>query len=636
MDINTLTLLLVLTPLVFGALFLFSSNKSYYKVLSYLLFLCGTVLSITLAFHGSYTLPIKGSSFTTIETIITVCEFAIIAFLFYVTIKYKRWGTLALVFIQTGITLYTLFNGRKVENAFFKADTLTIVMILIVNIVGTLIVVFANGYITKYEQHRGMKSRQKFFYSVICMFLAAMNGMVLSDSLSWMYFFWEITTLASFLLISYNKDQEGWNSGFRALFLNLLGGLSFAVGNILLSNHDIFTLSGIVSKGQAAVAIPVLLLCIAGFVKSAQVPFQSWLLGAMVAPTPVSALLHSSTMVKAGVFLIIKLSPAYAGTKLGTLICVYAAFSFFICSAIAVSQRNAKRILAYSTVANLGLIISCAGLGTTTAVSAAMLLLIFHAISKALMFLCAGQIEHTIGSRDVEDMPGLINKAPLLTVIAAFGMFSMLLPPFGVLISKWLSIEAAAKNPLITILVVLGSALTTVFWVKWMGTILSSSVKKVTEKAPTPFDIFFPLITLCLSIITASIFITQIFDKFVSPEIIELFPHKANALSISADKVITPIGSFNDLIVFIAMIAAVLLYLLLRNAFVGKAKIKDIYMCGENNVADDKLCFRNGLGNTDHAVVNNIYLYKVLDEKLLTKGAYAISIAIIIIAFIIH
>lgn len=634
MDTNTLTLLLIIVPLIMAVIFLISNNKALYKVLSYLLFVSGAVLSILLAFNGSSKIVFEGSSFGIIETIILVCEIALILFMLWVSVKYKRWGTFCLVLVSIALTIYTQFFTKKVETGVFNIDKLSLVMVLIVNIVGTLILVFANGYISEYEHHRGMKSRQKLFYSVICVFLAAMNGLVLSDSLSWMYFFWEITTVSSFLLISYNKDQEAWNSGFRALFLNLIGGISFAVGIIILNGMDISTLTQVIQHGKSAVLIPVLLLCIAGFAKSAQVPFHSWLLGAMVAPTPVSALLHSSTMVKAGVFLIIKLSPAYSGTMLGYIIAIYGAFSFFLCSAIAISQRNAKRVLAYSTIANLGLIISCAGLGSTIAVSAAILLLIFHAVSKALLFLTTGQIEHTIGSRDIEDMHGLINKAPLLTGIAAFGMFSMLLPPFGVLVSKWLSMEASVTNPLVTLFVVLGSALTTVYYVKWMGTVLTSSVTPVKDKAKPVFTIYFPLLSLCTLATAASIFITQVFDAFVRPEIISLFSSKTNALSITADKVVSPVGSFNDLAVFIALIVAVVGYLFIRKFFVSSAKVKSIYMCGENNIAEDRKSFRNGLGGQSTANVSNMYLVNIFDEKILTKLGYIVSILIIAVAFI--
>jgi ech hydrogenase subunit A len=219
----------------------------------------------------------------------------------------------------------------------------------------------------------------------------------------------------------------------------------------------------------------VALLCLAGMTKAAQFPFQPWLLGAMVAPTPVSALLHSSTMVKAGVFLVVRLSPLYAGTIMGQMGAVAGAFTFVAASALAIGQSNGKRVLAYSTIANLGLIISCAGIGTPVALTAAIFLIIYHAISKGLLFMCVGTIELRIGSRDIEDMQGVFRLMPLTSVIMVIGMLSMLLPPFGVLMTKWLAIEAAVRLPVGLVLIVLGSGFTVVFWVQWIGNVLTMS-----------------------------------------------------------------------------------------------------------------------------------------------------------------
>ena len=432
-----------------------------------------------------------------LKTIVLILEVLVILYIFYVSAKHKNWPTLALVAISAVLSAYSFMNVAKVESASFNIDQLSQVMILIVNIIGTAIILFATGYMDQYEEHRHL-NRQKTFYFTMSFFLAAMNGLVMVDTLGWLFLFWEITTLCSFVLISYNQDEEGINNGFRALALNLVGGIALSVGIILLATNEISTLSGIGTyagtnaTAMAAVALPVALLCIGGFAKSAQMPFQSWLLGAMVAPTPVSALLHSSTMVNAGVFLIVKLVPAFAGTTLGTAIAIYGSFTFVMCSALALSQRNAKRVLAYSTIANLGLIIASAGIGTPLAVAAAIMLILFHAISKALLFLCTGEIEHTIGSRDIEDMSGLIKKAPLLTMLASLGMVSMLLPPFGVLLTKWVSMEAASSNPIVIIFLILGSALTTVYYAKWLGTILSSTMDKNAVHHTKP-ETYFPL-----------------------------------------------------------------------------------------------------------------------------------------------
>jgi ech hydrogenase subunit A len=633
---NTLIYSLVVIPIVFAILFLIKNDRKYYKLLSYLLFICGAVLSIAVSLKGPQKLLVTGTLFTTIEAIITLLEVAIILFLFYVSVKNKRWGVFALTIIQTLITIYSTLTIKGSEEAVFNLDMFTLVMLLIVNIIGTLIVVFANGYITVYEHHKGLKNKQKLFYSVICIFLAAMNGLVLSDSLSWIYFFWEITTLTSFILISYNGDEEALNSGFRALFLNLVGGVSFAIGNIVFyKSMNITSLTGIIQHGKVGsfYVIPVFLLCIAGFAKSAQVPFQSWLLGAMVAPTPVSALLHSSTMVKAGVYLIVKLSPAYAGTTLGTAIALYGAFTFILCSAIAVSQRNAKRVLAYSTIANLGLIICSAGIGSAVAVSAAIILLIFHAISKALLFLCTGQIEHTIGSRDIEDMSGLVYVAPMLTLIISFAMLSMILPPFGVLVTKWISIEAAAVNPVVVILLILGSALTTLYYLKWIGTLMSHPVKDIERPAHKDFSIYFPLWVLSILILVTSVLMKPIYNLFVAPEISVLLK-ESNALSVANGTVSIGMGTFNNGLVFIVIGIVLVLLLLVKKSLFSTAHVKSIYMCGENNVASDENSFRCVNGTHEKAVVSNFYLNKVLDEKAFTTFGYIISIAMIITVLI--
>ena len=229
--------------------------------------------------------------------------------------------------------------------------------------------------------------------------------------------------------------------------MNMVGGIGFLAA-MLFMQKAIGTLSiqamlaqSVVMHSTAAM-LPIAFLCFAAFTKSAQLPFQSWLCGAMVAPTPVSALLHSSTMVKAGVYLVLRLSPAFAGTMLAGIVSLTGAFTFVAASALACGQSNGKKILAYSTIANLGLIIACAGMATPAAITAAILLIIFHAVSKGLLFLCVGTIEQHIGSRDIESMRGLYKIMPRVAVITLFGIVTMMLPPFGALleISHWLDV----------------------------------------------------------------------------------------------------------------------------------------------------------------------------------------------------
>lgn len=633
---NMLVFSLIVVPVVVAFLFLLGENKALYKLLSYLLFAFGTAASIALAINGPIKIEISGSSFTIMEGIITFLEVLLILYFFWVSKKHNRKGVFSLTFVQAILFIYSTFFMERHHEMLLNVDSFSIIMLLLVNIIGTLIVVFANGYITEYEHHRHMKSKQKLFYFIVSIFLAAMNGLVISDGLSWVYFFWEITTLASFLLISYNGDEEAMNSGFRALFLNIIGGLCFSIGIILLQNQlGITSLTGIVSHGKMAgiYVIPVFLLCIAGFAKSAQMPFQSWLLGAMVAPTPVSALLHSSTMVKAGVYLIVKLAPAYAGTKLGTAVALYGGITFLLCSAIAVTQRNAKRILAYSTIANLGLIICSAGMGSSLGIAAAIILIVFHAVSKALLFLCTGQIEHTIGSRDVEDMSGLVAKAPVLAIITAFGLVSMILPPFGMLITKLISIEATAQNPFLVILIILGSALTTLYYIKWMGTLLAYPAKKLERKSGADFNIYMPLWVLSILVLISSIFVAPLYNNLVSSELKAILPKASEALTINNANIIAQTGSFNNNIIFAVIAFIIVVALLAQKTIIGKTRQTNIYMCGENNLEDQDM-FRIADGTYEKAVYGNYYLTRIFDEKMITMLGTVVSIALILIVIL--
>ena len=285
----------------------------------------------------------------------------------------------------------------------------------------------------------------------------------------WLFTGWEVTTVCSFLLIAYTRTEEAIKNAFRQIIMNLAGGIAFLVALYVmaiqfgtLSFLD-FLVIGI--QNPALVALPVCALAFAGLTKAAQMPFHTWLLGAMVAPTPTSALLHSSTMVKAGVFLLVKLAPVmYAGTMSaqggflaaapGLMVILVGGLTFALCSFMAVSQTNAKRVLAYSTIANLGLITACAGVGTPEAVWAALFLILFHAIAKSLLFLCVGTAEHHIGSRDIEDMDLLFERMPRLARFMMLGIMCMFIAPFGMLVAKWATLVSFVDTGQVALIVI--------------------------------------------------------------------------------------------------------------------------------------------------------------------------------------
>jgi ech hydrogenase subunit A len=227
-------------------------------------------------------------------------------------------------------------------------------------------------------------------------------------------------------------------------------------------------------------------------------------------------------------------------------------------------------------------------------------------------------------------MHGLIDKAPVLTLLTALGMLSMLLPPFGVLITKWISIEAASSNLLVAIFLALGSAFTTVYYIKWLGTILSKPTDSLKAKQHIDLFGFIPVAALGAVIIGASIAITRIFNTFVSPEVIELLKSK-NQLVSDNGRVYSNLGSFNDVNVFLVLIVIVLVVFIARKYFF-QPKIKKVYLCGENNKDENyNLNFRNGLAQYEEANVGNIYLSKVINEPAITYASNILTFLFLII-----
>lgn len=579
--------------------------------------------------------------------IIAFLDIILLVYVGYIGINLKKPIIVILAIIQfIPVVILEMFIIPKEPEFSFVIDYLSLVMILLISIIGPIITVFALGYMKEHEHHLGLKkSRQPRFFFIIFMFLGAMNALVMSNNLTWVYFFWEVTTLCSFLLISHDGNTQSVKNAVRALWINSLGGVAFIFGIIMiyqakgtLAIDEIINMNTTGLTGLLPIGLG--LLCFAGFTKSAQFPFQSWLLGAMVAPTPVSALLHSSTMVKAGVYLIVRLAPAYADTTLGKVVAVVGGFTFLAGSAIAISQRNGKRVLAYSTIANLGLIICCAGIGTNIAIAAAILLIIFHAVSKGLLFLCIGTIEHGIGSRDIEDMQGLMKKMPFTTIVTVIGMISMLLPPFGVLITKWLAIESSvdARSPIVLVCIILGSAFTVVFWAKWIGIILTMSYKVKYKKEKLSFSVKSALLVLVAAVVACSVLLVPLYNNLIKPYIIG-FNSGDKSLLVGEKLGIslqglnnTVIGGFASIVFFIVVFAVMITI----PYFLRKTRaetIKPPYLCGENTSDAKGIEFMSPADKIDNVVVHNYYLTGFFGENNLTLWVNLAAGAIILIMF---
>ncbi len=330
----------------------------------------------------------------------------------------------------------------------FYVDGLSVLMLLMITGVGTAVFVYAGGYLAGHpQQHR--------LYILLCLFMVAMVGCVTADNLIVLFLFWEMTSLTSFMLVGFNHEQSGSRqSAQQALLVTGTGGLVLLAGFIVLGQAmDSWSMSEIVRRLPEMAQTPqltvaLLLILVGAFTKSAQFPFHFWLPNAMSAPTPVSAYLHSATMVKLGVFLLARLDPGFGEWPLwewtlkgaGSITAAWG-------MALALRERDLKRILAWSTVATLGTLVMLVGLrgeGATVAVGA---LLLAHALYKAPLFFVAGNVDHGTGTRVIDQLGSLRHAMPWTAAAALLAAMSMAGMPlsFGY-IAKDLILEAKTSG----------------------------------------------------------------------------------------------------------------------------------------------------------------------------------------------
>ncbi len=554
-------------------------------------------------------------------------ELLVMGLIVYYGIRYKKYYVVLLSVLQTGLIAWLdLTQKSETTTSHILSDKLTVIMCLIIGVVGSLICIYAVGYMRDYHaHHKAFKERSAFFFAMLFVFIGAMFGLVFSNNLSWIYFFWEITSVCSFLLIGYNKTQEAINNSFRALWMNLLGGLGFAIAIAYSACHlHIMDLQSLVAAGTGttAILIPLVLLAFAGLTKSAQLPFSGWLLGAMVAPTPTSALLHSATMVKAGVYLLIRLSPAFYGNMVGAFVSMIGGFTFLATSMLAISQSDAKKVLAYSTVSNLGLITACSGVGMHEAVWAGIFLMMFHAVSKSLMFLSVGAVENSTGSRNIEDMHGLVVKLPELAFVMIVGIAGMFLAPFGMLISKWAALKAFVdtNSLLLVICLVFGSSTTLFYWSKWLGTLVA--VLHNSERRPNVVGKkeWFSLLSHALIMISLCIFFPLVSSYLVEPYLDSVFHNHIPDI----------ISSTNLKIMLMMLCGIVILPIAVRFLTFGKKnKIVHSYMGGAN--AGDDRHFIDSFGAQKPVYLANWYMEDLFGENKILRPSMMIAAAILVL-----
>lgn len=333
-----------------------------------------------------------------------------------------------------------------------KIDGLGLLFALLITGIGALVVLYSIYYLSP------KKEKLNTFYIYLLLFMGAMLGVVLSDNLIVLYTFWELTSFSSFLLIGYWNHKEGSRYGAqKSMLITVFGGLSMLGGILMLYIiTGTFSISETIAMSNQVINHPLftatlILFLLGAFTKSAQFPFHIWLPDAMEAPTPVSAYLHSATMVKAGIYLVARMTPVFAHSGVWVwLVAGIGVLTLFWGSFSAVKQTDLKAILAFSTVSQLGMIMSLLGVGAAAlhygtikdgyyivAVTAAVFHLINHATFKGSLFMVTGIIDHETGTRDIRKLGGLMNFMPITFTLAIIGTFSMAgIPPFNGFLSK--------------------------------------------------------------------------------------------------------------------------------------------------------------------------------------------------------
>jgi multicomponent Na+:H+ antiporter subunit A len=405
----------------------------------------------------------------------------------------------------------------------FRADGLSLLFAMLISGIGTLVVIYAGGYL-------GKNPNIGRFYAWLFIFMGAMLGVALSDNLLLLFIFWELTSLSSFMLIGFEHEKENARaSALQALLVTGSGGLAMLAGIILLGQMSgTLEISTLLTNGTAVQShplfLPALILILLGaFTKSAQFPFHYWLPNAMAAPTPVSAYLHSATMVKAGIYLLARLNPVLGGNDIWFYtVGGVGLVTMLVGSYLALSQTDLKRLLAYSTLSALGTLTMLIGLGTPLALKAAMVLLLGHALYKGALFLIAGILDHETGTRDVTQLGGLFRALPITGIAAGITALSMAgLPPLFGFIAKEVVYETGLEfNPwLMGAILFMGLSTVFVAGVVGVGPFFGSAGNTPKKPHEAPFSMWLGPVLLTGLSLFAGLFPSGVSSLMVSPAV---------------------------------------------------------------------------------------------------------------------
>ena len=521
-------LALTITPLLFAIVLPFNSirvrNISTYLLVAFLSFISISV------FLNNEVIQLHLSD--TIHTLFLVLDFILLGYFIHQGIKHKSKWVITLAVVQTILFIFFLQIPASINSYDMIVDKVSAAMLLVVNIIGGIIIIYS----LKYIQSEDMKDCKKnLFISILFFFIAVMNLLVTTNNIEIFFLCFELTTLCSYLLIRFRGDEVAMDNGLRALWMNQIGGVAIVISLILsVYYYETYYFDMLLTNSDHLFLLPLSFLIVSAFVKGASIPFDKWLLGAMVAPTPVSAILHSATMVKIAPFLLLKISFALS-SFLSFLIILFGTFIFMAASIMALNKDFFKEILGLSTIALLGLMMAVAAVGTPQAIDVCIVLIVFHALSKALLFLQAGIVEKVYHLKYLKDIDSLVSKSKLVVFFIIIGFASLTLPPFGPFIGKFATIEIFSSKlqddilfifPLLFTL--MGSVFLTLLYFKVVTKLLTTSKNNKNEiEEDIPYTYIFT------SSILTILMILGVYQAYVYKFLGELELYIASAIFVS-------------------------------------------------------------------------------------------------------
>jgi len=407
----------------------------------------------------------------------------------YFSVKLKSFCALGFVltsFVLAITILPAVYNGQTITanvfgNPLVYADGLAVFMALTSAALSAIIIFYSFGYISHYEN-------QTEYYLMVVLFFGAMMGIVFSANLISLYLFWEITAIASWRLIGFFREKQYVLRADKAFLTTMFGSVLMLLGFICVyQQNGSFDLA--VLKNSSISNVAVLLILVGLISKSAMLPLHTWLPDASVAPSPVTALLHAALLVKIGVYVYARLFIAdnfVIDNFWHTAVPVIAGVSALVCAGAAIIETDIKRIIAYSTISQIGYIFLGLGIGNEIGVVGAMLYIMMHGITKGGLFLCAGIVEQNTKIKDITKLGGLIKTMPVTAISFLLCSFSVMgIPPFGGFFSKYMVITAAIQNnqPWLSFIFLAGAFMTIIYLLRvftlvFMGQMKLQSVKE--------------------------------------------------------------------------------------------------------------------------------------------------------------